>query len=56
MRMQFPHSSCFTALKVSKYGIFAGPNTEKYRPEKTQYLDTFHVVIAKNVCVLTLTN
>ena len=31
--------------KVSEYGIFSGPNTGKYGPEKTSYLDTFHEVI-----------
>ena len=43
--------SCITARKVSKYGIFPGPyftefspNTGKYGPEKTPYLDTFYVV------------
>ena len=37
--------------KVSKYGVFSGPyfpvfelNTEKYGPEKTPYLDTFHAL------------
>ena len=30
--------------KVSKYGVFSGPNTGKYRPEKTPYLDTFHAM------------
>ena len=37
--------------EVSKYGAFSGPyfpvfglNTEKYGPEKTPYLDTFHAV------------
>ena len=30
---------------MSKYGIFSGPNTGKYGPEKTAYLDTFHAVI-----------
>ena len=42
-----PHNS--TARKVSKYAVFSGPcypvfspNTGKYRPEKTPYLDTFH--------------
>ena len=35
--------------KVPKYGVFSGmsafsPNTGKYRPEKTPYLDTFHAV------------
>ena len=36
---------------MSKYGVFSGPyfpifglNTGKYGPEKTPYLDTFHVV------------
>ena len=28
-----------TASKVSKYGVFSGPNTGKYRPGKTSYLD-----------------
>ena len=37
--------------KVSKYGVFSGPyfpvfglNTEKYGPDNTSYLDTFHAV------------
>ena len=29
---------------MSKYGVFSGPNTGKYEPEKTRYLDTFHAV------------
>ena len=36
---------------MSKYGVFSGPyfpvfspNTGKYGPEKTPYLDTFHAV------------
>ena len=29
---------------MSKYGIFSGPNTGKYGPEKAPYLDTFHTV------------
>ena len=44
-----------TAWKVSKYGVFSGlyfpafglntdQNVEKYGPEKTPYLDTFHTV------------
>ena len=40
-----------TARKVSKYGVFSGPsfpvsglNAEKYGPEKTPYLDSFHAV------------
>ena len=39
------------AWNVSKYGVFPGPyfpvfspNTWKYGPEKTSYLDTFHAV------------
>ena len=39
-----------TTWKASKYGVFSGrcfsvfsPNTEKYWPEKTPYLETFHV-------------
>ena len=42
----------FTAWKVSQYGVSSGPyspvscpNTGKYGPEKTPYLDTFHAVI-----------
>ena len=37
---------------MSKYGIISGlyfpsfsPNTGKYRPEITPYLDTFHAVV-----------
>ena len=44
-------SSCFTAWKVSKYGVISGPyfpvfspNTGKYGPEITPYLDTLHAV------------
>ena len=37
-----------TAWKVPKYGAISGqvfsPNTGKYRPEITPYLDTFHAV------------
>ena len=40
-----------TAWKVSKYGVISGPyvsvfspNTGKYGPEITPYLDTFHEV------------
>ena len=29
---------------MSKYGVFSGPNTGKYEPEKTPYLDTFYAV------------
>ena len=41
--------------KVSKYGVISGPyfpvfspNTGKYGPEITPYLDTFHVVNSIN--------
>ena len=44
----------YTAWKVSKNEVFSGLfssvfglNTGKYEPEKTPYLDTFHVVNAK---------
>ena len=29
---------------MSKYGVIPGPDTEKYEPEITPYLDTFHAV------------
>ena len=32
----------YAAWKVSKYGVFSGPNTGKCEPEKTPYFDTFH--------------
>ena len=42
-----------SAWKVSKYGFISGPyfpvfnpNTGKYGPEMTPYLDTFHAVSA----------
>ena len=42
------------AWKVSKYGVISGPyflvfspNTGKYGPEITPYLDTFHAVTRK---------
>ena len=37
-----------TAWKVSRWGVFFVPNTGKYRPEKTPYLDTFHAVVTLN--------
>ena len=55
----FPPITIFAktaAYKVSKYRVFSGPyfpvfglntevpNTGKYGPEKTPYLDTFHAV------------
>ena len=36
-----------TAWKVSKYGVISGPNTGKYRPKITPYLDTSHAVVRK---------
>ena len=43
-----------TAWKVSKYGVISGPyfpvlrpNTGKYGPEVTLYLDTFHAVFGE---------
>ena len=39
----------YTAWKVSKYGFFSGPNTGKYGPEKTSYLDTFHAVLGEYI-------
>ena len=30
--------------KVSKYRLLSGPNTGKYGPEKTPYLDTFNAI------------
>ena len=29
---------------MSKHGVISGPNTGKYGPEMTPYLDTFHTV------------
>ena len=44
----------YTAWKVPKYGVISGPyfpvfspNTGKYRPEITPYLDTFHASKSK---------
>ena len=39
------------AWKVSKYGVFSGPNTGKYGPEKSSYLNTFHVVEVSGVTI-----
>ena len=43
-------------MKVSKYGVISGAyfpvfskNTEKYGPEITAYMDTFHVVLCVNM-------
>ena len=47
----FNYAPMNTAGKNAKYGVFSGlyfpvfsPNTGKYGPEKTPYLDTFHAV------------
>ena len=32
---------------MSKYGVISGPNSGKYGPEITPYLDTFHGVYDK---------
>ena len=47
-----PRMSKNTLWKASKYGVFPGPNTEKYGPEKTPYLDTFHAVKTKKIVFL----
>ena len=46
----------YITWKVSKYGVFSdpcfpvcSPNTGKYGPEKTPYLDTFHAVLILEV-------
>ena len=36
-----------TAKNVSKYGVISDPNTGKYGPEVTPYLDTFDAVLDK---------
>ena len=43
-------------VKYVQIGVFSGPyfsvfspNSRKYVPEKTPYLDTFHTVTAKNL-------
>ena len=43
-----------TAWNVSKYGVFSGPNTGKYGPEITPYLDTFHTVCLKTIHIWSL--
>ena len=50
--MMFPYYNSSTTRKVSKYGVISGPyfpvlglNTEKYGPEITLYLNTFHAVL-----------
>ena len=49
------------AWKASKYGVFSGPyfpvfnpNTGKYGPEITPYLDTFHAVMVYMVYSFTI--
>ena len=50
-----------TAWKVFKYGVITGPyfpvfspNTGKYRPEITPYMDTFHAVLSYNMGLINL--
>ena len=31
-------------VKVTKYKDFSGPNAGRHGPEKTPYLETFHIV------------
>ena len=52
--------SSITAWKVTKYGVFSGPcfhvfspNTGKYGPEKTPYLDTNHAVHVSDYHIIT---
>ena len=40
----------YTALKVSKYGVFSGPNTGKYEPEKTPYFE--HIITQQKLMFL----
>ena len=35
-----------------KYGVISGPNTGKYGPEITPYLDTFHAVVVILIAIL----
>ena len=44
--LAFTNMFLLTAWKVSKYGVISGPNTGKYGPEITPYLDTFYAVTA----------
>ena len=37
---------------MSKYGVFYGPNTEKYGPEKTPYLDTFYAMYTLDYSIM----
>ena len=56
LEIVFYSTRAITAWKVSKYGVISGsyfpvfsPNTGKYGPEITPYLNTFHAVHAKMV-------
>ena len=42
----FTFEASTTAWKVSTYWVFSGPYFSAFRPEKTPYLSTFHVVYA----------
>ena len=37
-------SRSYKSAKLLKHGVFSGTNVEKYGPDKTPYLDTFHTV------------
>ena len=41
-------------LKSVQIGSFSGPNTGKYGPEKTSYLNTFHAVKSLHRNVLSI--
>ena len=43
-----------TAWKVPKYGVFSGPNTRKYGPGKTPYLDCLRAVTIILQTIVTL--
>ena len=36
-------------VKSAEYGVISGPNTGKYRPEITSYLNTFHAVMKMRI-------
>ena len=53
----------YTVWKVCKYGVISGPyfpvfnpNTGKYGPEITAYLDTFHAEITVKISYTLLLN
>ena len=59
--VSFGFVQTYTAWKLSKYGVFSGPyftvfspNTGKYGPEKTLYLDTFSCSATKDISKIKL--